>query len=147
MSVKICALSVHKALRVSKKLLSTEIKRIRSSALLTDFVINPLLPFFLLAEQHTQCQNSLSDLDTWGKHTLEGLAANKIFYLLLALQLKEWKEKSKQKPQHAFPRSYLSSCWSRVRSTPAGTSGLQESPGQRGPQGCCSLTCPVLGLR
>lgn len=45
-----------------------------------------------------------------------------------------------------FPPSYLSFCWSRVRSTPAGTSGLPESPGQRGPQRCCSLTCPVPGL-
>lgn len=85
---------------------------------------------------------------TWtlfGKHTLEGLAATKICPCL-TLQLKEGKEKSKQNPQHIFPQSYLSSCWSRARNTPVGTSGLRESPGQWGPQGCCSLTCPVLGL-
>lgn len=43
---------------------------------MTDFVINPLLPFFLLAAQHAQCQNALSDLDTLGKHTL-GRACSK----------------------------------------------------------------------
>lgn len=111
---------------------------------MTDFIINPLLLVFLLAA-HVQHQTSLFDLDALGKHTLEGLAVNKICSFL-TLQLKEGKEKSKQNPQYIFPQSYLSSCWSRARNTPVGTSGLQESPGQWGPQGFCSLTCPVLRL-
>lgn len=40
---------------------------------MTDFIINPLLPFFLLAAQPAQCQNSLSDLDTLGNTPLKGL--------------------------------------------------------------------------
>lgn len=63
-----------------------------------DFLINPLLLFLLLAAHHTLSQNPMSDLDTWEKHTLEGFAADKIIYPLLTLQLKEGKEKSKQKP-------------------------------------------------
>lgn len=120
-------------------------QRLKGSGAQHDFIINPLPPFFLLAAQHAQCQDSLSDLDTLRKHTLEGLATNKICPFL-TLQLKEGMEKSKQNPQYIFPQSYLSSCWSRARNTPVGTSGLPESPGQWGPQGCCSLTCPVLGL-
>lgn len=73
-SMKICAqaFSVHESLRVSKKQLSTEVKRIRSSALLTDFIINPLLLFFLLAAQHAQCQSSLTRT-LWGNTHMKGL--------------------------------------------------------------------------
>lgn len=37
---------------------------------MTDFIISTLLLFFLLAAHHTRCQNSPSDLDIGGKHTL-----------------------------------------------------------------------------